>query len=317
MSKVWLVGLGTIALDYAKVLKALNVDYVAIGRGSHNAKIFEEETGHPTIIGGVEAYIATNPEKPSHVIIDVNIEALAQTTKTLLNFGIKHILLEKPGICHPNEIQTLEQLASQKKAKVWMAYNRRFYASTLKAQEIIQADGGVSSFLFEFTEWSHILKKMYEETLATKYFYFFLGNSTHVADLAFFLGGKPKELATFQKGGLDWHPTASVFSGAGITDKNALFSYHANWEAPGRWSVEILTPKHRLYFKPMETLQIQEIGSVAVNPVQIDDTLDKEFKPGLYLQVKSFLDGKTEKFCSLQEQKEMIEKVYLKICRYI
>ena len=171
--------------------------------------------------------------------------------------------------------------------------------------------------MFEFTEWSHILKKMYEETLATKYFYFFLGNSTHVADLAFFLGGKPKELATFQKGGLDWHPTASVFSGAGITDKNALFSYHANWEAPGRWSVEILTPKHRLYFKPMETLQIQEIGSVAVNPVQIDDTLDKEFKPGLYLQVKSFLDGKTEKFCSLQEQKEMIEKVYLKICRYI
>ena len=143
MSKVWLVGLGTIALDYAKVLKALNVDYVAIGRGSHNAKIFEEETGHPAIIGGVEAYIATNPEKPSHVIIDVNIEALAQTTKTLLNFGIKHILLEKPGICHPNEIQTLEQLASQKKAKVWMAYNRRFYASTLKAQEIIQDDGGV------------------------------------------------------------------------------------------------------------------------------------------------------------------------------
>lgn len=31
MSKVWLVGLGTIALDYAKVLKALAVDYVAIG----------------------------------------------------------------------------------------------------------------------------------------------------------------------------------------------------------------------------------------------------------------------------------------------
>ena len=66
----------------------------------------------------------------------------------------------------------------------------------------------------------------------------------------------------------------------------------------------------------METLQIQEIGSVAVTPVQLDNTLDKEFKPGLYLQVKSFLEGKTERFCSLQEQKEMIEEVYLKICRY-
>ena len=86
MSKVWLVGLGTIALDYAKVLKALNIDYVAIGRGSLNAKKFEEETGHPAIIGGVEAYIATNPEKPSHVIIDVNLEALSEVTGSILNF---------------------------------------------------------------------------------------------------------------------------------------------------------------------------------------------------------------------------------------
>ena len=86
--------------------------------------------------------------------------------------------------------------------------------------------------------------------------------------------------------------------------KNALFSYHANWEAPGRWSVEILTPKHRLYFKPMETLQIQEIGSVAVNPVQIDDTLDKEFKPGLYLQVKSFLDGKQKNSVPYKNKKK-------------
>nr|WP_314993516.1 hypothetical protein [uncultured Capnocytophaga sp.] len=315
MSKVWLVGLGTIALDYAKVLKALNIDYVAIGRGSLNAKKFEEETGHPAIIGGVEAYIATNPEKPSHVIIDVNLEALSEVTGSILNFGVRNILLEKPGVYHPNEINKLIILENKNKANIYIAYNRRFYASTLKAEEIITRDGGVSSFLFEFTEWGHLMKELYKKS-HSKTNYLFLTNSTHVVDLAFFLGGNPKKLVTFSKGEVNWHLSNTVFSGAGITEKDALFSYHANWEAPGRWSVEILTPKHRLYFKPMETLQIQEIGSVAVNPVQIDDTLDKEFKPGLYLQVKSFLEGKTERFCSLQEQKEMIEKVYLKICRY-
>lgn len=315
MSKVWLVGLGTIALDYAKVLKALAVDYVAIGRGSHNAKKFEEETGHPAIIGGVEAYIATNPEKPSHVIIDVNLEALSEVTESVLNFGVRNILLEKPGVYHPSEINKLIILENKNKANIYIAYNRRFYASTLKAEEIIIQDGGVSSFLFEFTEWGHLMKELYKES-HSKTNYLFLTNSTHVVDLAFFLGGNPKKLVTFSKGEVDWHLSNTVFSGAGITEKDALFSYHANWEAPGRWSVEVLTPKHRLYFKPMETLQIQEIGSVAVTPVQLDNTLDKEFKPGLYLQVKSFLEGKTERFCSLQEQKEMIEEVYLKICRY-
>ena len=315
MSKVWLVGLGTIALDYAKVLKALAVDYVAIGRGSHNAKKFEEETGHPAIIGGVEAYIATNPEKPSHVIIDVNLEALSEVTESVLNFGVRNILLEKPGVYHPSEINKLIILENKNKANIYIAYNRRFYASTLKAEEIIIQDGGVSSFLFEFTEWGHLMKELYKES-HSKTNYLFLTNSTHVVDLAFFLGGNPKKLVTFSKGEVDWHLSNTVFSGAGITEKDALFSYHANWEAPGRWSVEVLTPKHRLYFKPMETLQIQEIGSVAVTPVHLDNTLDKEFKPGLYLQVKSFLEGKTERFCSLQEQKEMIEEVYLKICRY-
>ena len=33
---------------------------------------------------------------------------------------------------------------------------RDFYASTLKAEELIEEDGGISSVQFEFTEWSHL-----------------------------------------------------------------------------------------------------------------------------------------------------------------
>ena len=57
-----------------------------------------------------------------------------------------------------------------------------------------------------------------------------------------------------------------------------LFSYQANWNAPGRWGIEILTSQHRLYLRPMEKLQIQNTGSVDISEVEIDDQLDKEFK---------------------------------------
>ena len=37
---LWLIGTGALALEYAKVLKALNVKYSAIGRSKKSAKKF-------------------------------------------------------------------------------------------------------------------------------------------------------------------------------------------------------------------------------------------------------------------------------------
>ena len=45
-------------------------------------------------------------------------------------------------------------------------------------------------------------------------------------------------------GGEDWHERSYNFSGAGVSDSGALFAYHGNWGAPGRWSVEVLTSAH-------------------------------------------------------------------------
>lgn len=46
----------------------------------------------------------------------------------------------------------------------------------------------------------------------------------------------------------------------------------------------------------MEKLQMQKLNSVSVEEYEIDDALDKEYKPGLYKQTESFLkkldDGK-------------------------
>jgi hypothetical protein len=142
---------------------------------------------------------------------------------------------------------------------------------------------------------------------------FFLCNSTHAVDLAFYLGGFPKELKSQIGGGIAWHKAGSVYSGCGVTESDVPFVYQANWEAPGRWGVELLTKQHRLYLRPMEKLQIQNKGSVAIEFCDIDDKKDTDFKAGLYAQTKAFLTGEgAEKLCTLGQQREHME-VYAQI----
>ena len=316
--KIWLIGTGLMAMDYAKVLKALNKEFTAIGRGEKNNTIFEKATGIKPIAGGLENYLLNTNDMPEFVINAVGIDKLSETTKLLIKHGCKNILLEKPGIAYATEMDELLRVSLENKTKVYLAYNRRFYQSVLAAKKIISEDGGVRSFNFEFTEWSHVIEKIEGKTKA-ELENWFLGNSTHVIDLAFYLGGSPKEISTYHAGEkeLDWHPVSANFSGAGITKNNALFSYHADWNAPGRFSIEILTKKHRLIFRPLEKLQIQNIGSVAINFVEgIDYTLDENYKPGLYKQTKSFLENENSEFVDLESQAGMIKDFYLKISGY-
>ena len=313
METIWLVGAGYMAKEYAKVLKALGRELIVIGRGKETAADFEQALKIPVVTGGVEDYIQSGGLVPKHAIITVDAPYLYDVTRKLVDSGVKNLLVEKPGALTIDDIEKLEQMVEQEKSDVYIAYNRRYYSSVLKAEEMIKEDGGCLSFVFEFTEWSHIVKDLKKSEVEKRKW--FVANSTHVVDLAFYLGGKPKKIRCFTSGGLDWHPSASIFAGAGVTDTNALFSYHANWAAPGRWGVEVLTAKHRLILRPLEELQVQNLGSVSVEKVELDDNLDKQYKPGLFRQTKSFLEGECSNLKPLCEQADDL-KLYYKIAGY-
>lgn len=186
-----------------------------------------------------------------------------------------------------------------------VAYNRRFYGSVLAAESLIAEDGGPTSFQFEFTEWSHQIAALDRPAEVKRSW--FMANSSHVLDLAFFLGGKPRELSAYRAGGLEWHPSGSVYAGAGVAENGALFSYGANWESAGRWGVEVLTRKRRFIFRPMEKLQVQERGSLAIAEMPDADTSDSDFKPGLYKMVRAFFSGEASRLPSLEEHATMAE----------
>lgn len=306
--KPLLVGTGYMGKEYAKVLKAQRIDFTVVGRSQESVNSFKNELGIDAASGGIKKWLETN-SAPEKAIIAITEDQLGIVTRSLINSGCKLILVEKPGGLDNADLKLTLKLAKKFKAKVFIAYNRRFYASTIKAKEIIKKDGGVLSLIFDFTEWSHIIKKLKTSPKVKKEW--FLANSTHVIDLAFFLSGKPVRIFSYKKGQLDWHPRGSIYSGAGITKSGALFSYHANWESAGRWNIEIMTPKSKLIFKPLEKLQIQKIGSTIIEEVSIDDELDKKFKPGIYREVRSFL-GDQKDLPSLEEQVENL-KYYNKI----
>lgn len=302
LEKVALFGLGPMGIAHAKVLRAMEIPFVAVGRGQGSLDNFKKETGIQAVHGGVENWLKT--AMPEKAIVAVTEQYLGDVTMALLQKGCKQILVEKPGGANFDDIARVAQEADRKGAKVFVGYNRRFYSSTQKAKELIRADGGAKSFHFEFTEWSHVIAELAKQRQVPQTILddWFLHNSSHVVDLAFFLGGIPDEIHPLKAGSLPWHPAASIYAGAGKTKSGALFSYHANWGAPGRWSTEIMTSKHRYIFKPLEVLQIQKVGSVAVEFVPLEDDLDKRFKPGVYREIEAFLQGGDSDLPSIRGQ---------------
>lgn len=300
-SNIWLIGAGAMAVDYVKVLDAMGSAITIIGRREASALRMQEKFGLPVFAGGLESFLATKPVLPDAAIVAVGVEGLASVATQLLDAGVKRVLLEKPGALHYLELLALHEKAESLKAEIVIGYNRRMYAAVLAAQKMIEEDGGVQSMYFEFTEWGHVIEGLSKAPGVKEAW--LLGNSTHVIDLAFYLGGNPVELNTLNSGSLSWHPSSAVFAGSGRTDRGVLFSYQANWDAPGRWGVEVLTRQRRFIFRPMETLQIMKRGSVAIETVAIDNDDEKAFKPGLYRQVEKFLAKDADiGLCSLEEQ---------------
>lgn len=301
------------AQDYARVLQGLGVPFEVIGRGITSAQKFEKTIGHRVRTGGLADALRAD-KAPEKVIVAVGIEQLARTTSELLRAGVKRIMVEKPAGLDLAEIENLNQLTLDSKASVLLGYNRRFYGSVQHAREYILEDGGILSAQFEFTEWSHVITPLKKAKGVKKRW--LLGNSTHVIDLAFHLIGRPVDWNYWHAGSIDWHPAAARFTGAGITEHNVMFSYLADWQAPGRWGIELLTAKRRLILRPIEKLQITLLGSNKTEAVEPCDNLDQAYKPGLYRQTEAFLKGNDKLFSTLPEQVENV-RIYSKMAGYL
>ena len=279
------------AKAYATVLKDIGTGFQTIGRGAESAAAFEAETGASCRPGGIIAALEAVGSAPHAAIIAIDIPELCATARALMDAGCRRILLEKPGGLDGGEIESLANAAKAAGADIRLAYNRRFYGSILAAREGLMEDGGATSMVFDFTENADAIAALgYPHAVLDNWL---LANSTHVIDTAFHLAGEPVEWTARVGGKLDWHPRAARFAGHGVTARNVQFAYSADWDAPGRWSIEIASRKRRFVLRQMEQLQVQTRGNFALEPSAVD-ALDSAFKPGLHRQTRAFLTGEGE-----------------------
>ncbi len=309
--KVVLIGPGGIARDYAKVLKSMDVDARAVGRSSEKCAIFEKETGLRCEAIGIEDFLSKNDVQDVYFIITVNTENLGTVLRQLINHKAPHILVEKPAGVDLQDLEKTRNLLEGTGIQPYVAYNRRFYQSFQKAKEIIKEQGKLLSCHFEFTEWAHDIAK-YDKTKEALENWL-LGNSSHVIDATFSITGPPAKMSNYVSGSLSWHPRAAQFSGAGITTKDVLFSYQANWESAGRWGVEFNTPEGKLILRPLEKLFFQKKGQLNVEEIKLESDVDLVYKPGLYKQVEAFLNHNNENMITLQEHYNNVVNIYEKI----
>jgi predicted dehydrogenase len=304
---ILVVGAGPIGIEYTRILQSTGRSPLVVGRSAEGCKKLTEVTGVEALAGGIEA-IAAARELPPDAIVAVSEDQLGNAAITLMKHGVRRLLVEKPGGVNAADIRAVHAAARHHGAEVYLAYNRRFYASTLEAQRIAAEDGGIQSCTFEFTEWTHRIEALNLSSVKTENW--FWHNAVHVIDLAFHMAGWPVAMSAYSGGALKWHPRAR-FSGAGRTSNGALFSYSADWQAPGRWGVELMTARHRLVFRPLEQLHVQAIRTLDLKRIAIDDSLDQKFKPGYYRQVQSFLQSPAE-LLTLEEQIQHLD-VYERI----
>ena len=145
-----IVGVGPIGIEYAKIFKALGHQMLVLGRSEKGCAAFLEATGIEAVPNGLVS--SQGQTLPATAVVAVSEAQLGQVVLQLIERGVKSILVEKPGAGTPTELRVIADAAAKAGCDVRVAYNRRFHASTQAAQRIIEEDGGVNTFHFEFTE---------------------------------------------------------------------------------------------------------------------------------------------------------------------
>ncbi|MFH1916009.1 MAG: Gfo/Idh/MocA family oxidoreductase [Nanoarchaeota archaeon] len=292
-----LIGSGPMAEKYLQVLAYRKEDVLVVGRNTEKAQTLAKKYGFAGIGGGAEKLSGHQ----DCAIVVTGVDTLKDITLTLLNKGIKNILIEKPGALDLKELEHLRDKMPED-ATIRIATNRRFYNSTILLRKHLTEDGGAIGLFFDFTdrEKDILLDRPAQVTARWGF-----ANSIHVIDTAFHIAGKPTLIKGLRTGEIANHPAGSIFVGHGQTEQ-CLFSYFATWNGGGRWDIEVSTTKGRYKLSPLEELRFCEKNQFEWKTIEQPDNDDDDFKPGLKKMLTAFLD-RNEQFILLPTLTEQME----------
>ena len=249
---VLIIGAGWMAEQYCIALGQMGIkDVCVLSRSKESAIACCEKFGFRPYDGGYEKSL---PELGTFdlVIVATSVHELKPAAMRAVECGNKNILVEKPASLYSIELFEWAKQSDDSNAKIRVVYNRLVYPNLWKLKELVQSEGGITSCRYTFTEMVHTIN--FDKDQADVYERWGIANSLHVISMAHNLIGLPKAIHPYRFGKLDWHPSGDRFVGAGVTEENISFSYHADWSSAGRWGIEIMTSQNAYRLIPLEQI---------------------------------------------------------------
>lgn len=290
------------AVEYARALQYMSIPFSVKGRGSQSAENFKRLTKVKPFLSWNDL---PNSSNFSHCIVAVSEECLMDATMEAVQFGIRTVLVEKPG---GSSIETLEEKANQlleSGSRIFVAYNRRFYGIVDQLKDEVQRDGGITSLHFDFSERSRIIEGLPKASGVKENW--FLHNSSHVVDLVLYLTQGATLDMTLTRGSMAWHPIGSQFSGVGRTASGGLVTYNSDWESPGGWEVLVRTRVRKFTLKPLEVLSVTD-STGATSTFEETSSNKIPLKPGVLEMVAAFISDKpSPRLLTMEHQIENLD----------
>lgn len=244
------------------------------------------------------------------VLVAVNEPSAIGVVTQCMAYSWK-ILTEKPLGLFVQDTKLLAADAKKKDIDVFVAMNRRHYASTRKAIEFLDNDQGERFVsVIDQENITGALKSGQPREVVERWM---VANSIHLIDyFSIFCRGRIINITRpVQWDNRDPFVIQAVLS----FDSGDKGAYTAVWDAPGPWSVSITTRKQMLEMRPLEELNYQKFPEKFKKPVDLG-TIDRDYKAGLAQQTAEFIasmSAKKHNLPSLSEYiitHELVEQIY-------
>ena len=303
--KIAIIGAGYMAEEYLKVLTSRKISCEGIfSRTEFKSKNLKKKYNIKKIYRSLNDLICD--KKIRALIIAVNE---GSTKKIINSLDLKkyRILCEKPVGINFEESKKIKSVVKNK--HFYVALNRRFYASNLKAYQLIKNSKGKRLISIRDQELQNSKSELYNNNLM-------YWNSVHLIDyINIYARGrlvKINHLKRFKNKKFSETLTKLIFS-----SKDEVL-YHCNWNAPGPWSVDIIQKDQRIEMKPLENLVQEKLKKGKRIRVNFTNSkIDIKFKPGLFYQVGEFLkmiNNKQHKLVNFNDYfytVKLIKKLYV------
>lgn len=285
MKRIAIIGYTNIARKHIAALRANGAEIVSsCNRSDAGNQRARDEEGIPQTYTDYHEMI--KQEKPDGILITVSFENIYEVVRSLIEYQIP-LLVEKPSGTSLKEHETLVSLAKEhNNTRVQLAVNRRQYSVIHNA---IADAGGFDAITSVHLEWSErplylLNERGYTNDQVAKIVF---GNSIHGIDTMCWIAGNIIEANYAVKSFGD--PFRWIMNTNGISDSGKVFSFNSSWDNPVPWRIVMTTQSKRYEFAPLETCRVREDGKSEEYVIEADD-FDKQYKPGFYLQAKSFLE---------------------------